>query len=118
MVAVMGVSLILLMGVAAVGSGIAAYAKAAVAADAAALAAAPVTFRPFGAIGTPEQEAARFAAANGSLLTDCRCPVDRSWSRRTVEVRVIRTVSVPGIGAIAVSASSRATFDPSKLLEP
>jgi len=116
--AAVGMAVFLVAAVGSVGAGVAAYAKAAAGADAAALGAAPVTFRPFGASGSPRSEAARFAAANGSRLIRCRCPVDRSWASRSVEVTVVRTISILGIGEVTVRASSRATFDPSKLLDP
>lgn len=111
-------ALVLLMAVGAVGAGVAAYVQAAGAADAAALAAAPVTFRPFGAKGTPTQEAARFASANRNRLVRCICRVDRSWRARTVTVVVERRIDLPGLGRITVRATSRATFEPSALLEP
>jgi len=116
--AAVGMAVLLVAAVGSVGSGVTAYAKAAAGADAAALAAAPVTFRPFGATGSPRSEAAGFAAANGSRLVRCRCPVNRSWVSRSVEVTVVRTLSILGIGEVTVRASSRATFDPSKLLDP
>lgn len=117
-VALAGVVVVLIVAVGAVGAGIGAYTKAAGAADAAALAAAPVTFLPFGATGTPAQEAARFATANGATLVVCRCAVDRSWETRTVVVTVARTVSILGIGDVTVRATSRATFAPAALLGP
>lgn len=110
--------MVMIVAVAAVGGGIGAYTKAASAADAAALAAAPVTFRPFGASGTPAHEAALFARANGARLVSCRCPIDRSWETRTVVVTVERTVSIVGIGTVRVQATSRATFEPVALLNP
>lgn len=116
--AVIVVVLVLAIGLGAVGAGIAGYVQAAGSADAAALAAAPVTFRPFGARGTPAQEAARFAAANGTRLVSCSCPVDRSWNKRTVTVVVKRPVEILGFGSFSVRASSRATFDPTALLQP
>lgn len=117
-VALAVVIVVLIVAVGAVGSGVGAYTKAAGAADAAALAAAPVTFLPFGAKGTPAQEAARFATANGATLVSCRCPIDRSWETRTVVVTVTRTVSIIGIGEITVRATSKATFAPAALLGP
>ncbi len=117
-VALVAIVVLLIIAVAAVGSGVGAYTKAAGAADAAALAAAPVTFLAFGATGTPGQEAARFAAANGATLVSCRCPIDRSWNTRTVVVTVTRSVSIIGIGAVTVRATSRATFAPTALLGP
>lgn len=116
-IAAVGMAVLLVAAVGSVGAGVSAYTKAAAGADAAALAAAPVTFRPFGAPGSPQREAAAFAAANGSRLLRCRCPIDRSWAPRSVKVTVARTVSILGIGQVTVRASSRATFDPSKLLD-
>jgi hypothetical protein len=117
----LGVVVLVLMlaaGVGAVGAGVAGYVQAAGAADAAALAAAPVTFRPFGASGTPAQEAARFASANHTRLVRCICPVDRSWRTRTVTVVVERSIDLPVLGTVTVRASSRATFEPAALLVP
>ena len=110
--------LVMIIAVGSVGAAIGAYTKAAGAADAAALAAAPVTFRPFGASGTPTHEAALFAQANGVRLVSCRCSVDRSWDTRTVVVTVERAVSIIGIGTVHVHATSRATFEPAALIKP
>lgn len=110
------VALVLALGVGAVGAGVAGYAQAAGAADAAALAAAPVTFRPFGATGSPAHEASRFAVANGTRLIQCTCRIDRSWNTRTVTVIVERPISLPGLGRFTVRATSRATFEPAALL--
>ena len=118
---------VLLLGVAAVAmllgavlGGVGAYLRARVeavaAADAAALAAAPVTFLPFGAEGSPADEAARFAAANGARLLACACPVDPSWEPRTVSGRVAREVRVWPLGPLTVVAVSRAEFEPALLL--
>ena len=104
------------LAVASVGAGVAAYVHAANAADAAALAAAPVTFRPFGARGSPTQEAARFASLNGVALLRCTCPVDQSWNSRTVEVVVAHSLRVPLVGSVTVKATSRATFEPAALI--
>ena len=117
LLAVAGLVIVLTIGVADVGLALAGRLQAAAAADAAALAAAPVTFRPFGAEGSPASEAGRLAAANGSVLTSCRCPIDRSWRRRVVKVDVERRVALLGFGAITVRASSRAEFAPALLLE-
>ena len=91
--------------------------RARVAAAAAALAAAPVTFLPFGATGTPAEEAAQFARLNGTELVWCSCPVDRSWAPRVVAVEVARRSVVWPIGAIRVTARSRAEFVPARLLD-
>lgn len=109
--------LLLVLGVADAGIAFSARLQAAAAADAAALAAAPVTFRPFGATGSPAAEARRLAGANGAVLTKCSCPVDRSWRSRVVEVVVERRVGLFGLGTITVRASSRAEFAPMLLLE-
>ncbi len=114
--AVASLVLVLSLAVAAVGAGVGAYVSASNAADAAALAAAPVTFQPFGARGGPKREAARFAALNGARLVSCTCPVDRSWDTRTVTVQVARRLAIPGVGWWQVRATSRATFEPVALL--
>jgi len=116
--ALVGFVLMMIVAVASVGAALGAYTKAAGAADAAALAAAPVTFRPFGASGSPTREAALFASANGTTLVSCVCPVDRSWNQRTVTVTVERPVTIMGIGTARVHATSRATFEPAALLVP
>ncbi len=115
---VMAVVLALSVGIAAIGAGFAGYVQAAGAADAVALAAAPVTFRPFGARGSPEREAALFASANGTRLVRCTCATDRSWNPRTVTVVVERPIDIPGLGRFKVRATSRATFEPAALLQP
>ncbi len=115
----LGVAAVVLL-LAAVLGGVGAYLRARVeavaAADAAALAAAPVTFLPFGAEGTPADEAARFATANGARVVTCACPVDRSWEPRTVTVRVAREVRLWPLGSLTVTAVGRAEFLPALLL--
>ena len=90
--------------------------RATTAADAAALAAAPVTFLPFGATGSPAQEAGRFARLNGASLVSCRCPIDRSFATRSAEVRVAVSVGLPLLGSVTVEATGRAEFAPAALL--
>ncbi len=111
-----GLILVLCVAVGMVAAGFAAYATAVNAADAAALAAAPVTFRPFGASGTAFDEASRYARLNGARLVVCHCRTDPTWRPRTVRVTVVRRIDVPVIGAVDVRASSRATFDPLELI--
>ena len=118
LIGVVGVAMMLALGVGIVGSVLRGRTEANTAADAAALAAAPVTFLPFGASGSPAQEASRFAARNGARLVSCACPVDESWEPRTVVVVVERRVSIPPFGSIDVRATSRAEFVPSQLLAP
>jgi hypothetical protein len=91
---------------------------AATAADAAALASAPVTFHGFGTTATPETEAGRFAIANGAVLDRCECPVDRSWRPRTVEVTVSVSTSLFLFGNRSVAASSNAEFHPIRIARP
>ena len=92
-----------------------ARAKAQVAADAAALAAAPVTFRPFGAAGSAADEARRFAMGNGGTLVECRCPPDLSWRSRTVVVLVSVPADLALLGSTEARAWSSADFDPTRL---
>jgi secretion/DNA translocation related TadE-like protein len=115
---VAGLVLVLAMGLVAVGNLLRARVEASTAADAAALAAAPVTFLPFGARGTPSEEAARFAALNGARIISCSCPVDHSWEPRTVEVRTERVVAIWPLGVFRVQGVGRAEFVPALLLDP
>lgn len=115
---VVAVALLLAVSLAGVGIWLRAHSEATAAADAAALAAAPVTFLPFGARGTPAEEAARFARANGARLRWCVCPPDPSWAPRTVEVEVETSVWIWPVGTVAVRARGRAEFVPVLLLAP
>ncbi len=83
-----------------------------VAADAAALAAAPATFASFGGGGTPWEIAASTAAANGASIVDCECPMDRTWSSRIVVVAVTGTVDLFMLGSRRLQASAAAEFRP------
>jgi hypothetical protein len=112
---VVGLILVLAVLLGAVGAYLNARVRVSAAADAAALAAAPVTFMPFGATGTPADEAARFARLNGADLVSCMCPLDPSWEPRTVRVEVATTVTVWPAGRVRVSATSRAEFVPALL---
>lgn len=89
-----------------------ARAMAATAADAAALAAAPVTFRPVGVVSSPAAEAERFARLNGAELLQCLCPIDRSDLPRNVEVVVSYEVRLLLAGRRLITATSRAQFVP------
>lgn len=91
---------------------VAAQTQATTAADAAALAAAPVTF--FG--GDPAGEASAFAVRNGARLTACRCSVDRGLTPRVVLVEVAKTVDLSLFGALTVRARAAAEFAPVDLL--
>lgn len=117
MLAVVGALLAVGIAVAAVGQYLVALGSAQTAADAAALAAAPVTFRPFGATGSAREEAARFAVENSAELLGCSCPHDAGWAPREVEVRVGREVRLVLFGIRRVEAVGRAEFAPALLLE-
>ena len=114
--AVAGVVLLLAAMLGSAGAYLRARIEVSTAADAAALAAAPVTFLPFGARGTAAEEAERFARMNGAELRRCRCPSDPSWEVRTVEVEVFKSVRLWPAGVLTVSAVSRAEFEPTALL--
>ena len=94
-----------------------ARARAQTAADAAALAAAPVTFRSFGSSGSAAQEAREFAARNGGELVECRCGHDATWRRREVTVLVAVPVELSILGATSVQAWSSAEFVPTDLVD-
>ena len=113
---IVGLLIILAFVVSDVGRYLATRSHAVAAADAAALAAAPVTFRPYGATGSPTAEAARFAAANGARLLRCVCRLDPSFTPRRVEVLVATTVDLSLFGRREVTAHSRAEFRPTDAL--
>jgi secretion/DNA translocation related TadE-like protein len=86
------------------------------AADAAALAAAPITFARFGTSGSPAEEARELANANGAELLDCICAIDRSWSRREVVVVVGSRVELLLLGSRRLTATAAAEFRPTQLV--
>lgn len=85
--------------------------RAGTAADAAALAAAVATY-PSAAESSPLQAAREIARRNGATLVSCRCVVDVSLARRSVEVGVSVSVDVPILGNHVVVRRARAEFDP------
>lgn len=91
-------------------------AHAVTAADAAALAAAPVTFRSFGATGSATSEAMRFASLHGARMVECRCSHDESYRTRVVTVVVEVEAEIFGFGFRSVQATSHAEFDPLAVL--
>ncbi len=104
------VAFVVFAGLLGLGAGrlLAAHGQAQLAADAAALAAAPATY----AGGTPWVIAARLAGANGARLTSCRCPVDPTPVARTVWVAVAAEVDAGLLGIIEVEATAGAEFVP------
>jgi len=112
--AVAAIALTVALGLTAttVGALIVARAAAQTAADAAALAAAPVTFDSFGTERSPAGEASFFAEANGARLVECRCERDDVWRARVVVVTVEVDLAwaPPPFGGVRATAA--AEFDP------
>jgi hypothetical protein len=117
LLAVVVVAMAMTVVVADIGGYLAARLQAVAAADAAALAAAPITFAPFGAGEAPAVVAAEIAAANGARLVECRCPVDRTWAPRRVDVVAVHPVSLVLFGALEVRGRGAADFDPRALVD-
>ncbi len=115
---IVGLLIILGFVVSDVGRYLAARSQVVAAADAAALAAAPVTFHAFGARTGPRGEAARFATANGARLLRCICALDPSFAPRRVEVVVAASVDLSLFGRREVRARSRAEFRPVAVVLP
>lgn len=90
----------------------AARTNATTAADAAALAAAPLTFSAFGSRTDPVQAAADLARANGAELVECHCPIDRSWDVRVVVAVVAIDVDLLVVPDRRVEAAAAAEFRP------
>ena len=86
------------------------------AADAAALAAAPLTFHAYDGVGDPEAAARDAVATNGAELVDCRCPIDRTWSDRVVVVRASVAARPLAIWQLTIAAEAAAEFRPVDLL--
>ena len=109
-------ALTLMVAVTAVGQVLIARNRVIAAAEAGALAAAPVTFRPFGARGSAVDEAARIVNANGATLVRCDCSPDPGYSRRTVTVTAMVNVNVLGLRETRMEATAVAEFRPVALL--
>lgn len=109
--ALAGLLTVAIIGVGAVGEAYSARVRAATAADAAALAAAVATYPGTGR-DLPPREADRAARANGAVLVECLCPVDRTLRVRTVTVRTAVTVDLLVFGRLTVRGAARAEFDP------
>lgn len=91
---------------------IGAHIQATVAADAAALAAAPITFDPTASADRPCEVASAFASANGATLATCVAPPDRSWNARTAAVTVVVTADLLIAGSSRVTGRAAAEFRP------
>jgi hypothetical protein len=111
MCAVTGLVAVVVMATAILGLIYSARTQAALASDAAALAAAVATY-PGAGRGPPGAEATRAAAANGAVVTRCACRVDASLAARVASVTAVVVVDAPLFGALRVGATSRAEFDP------
>ena len=114
MLAIAAMAIVMFAGLALVASVkvVTARAHATAAADAAALAAAPMTFPPVAEGRSPLEEALRLARANGATLVSCICPRVATFAPRQVEVAVVFPVELPILGLRWVQASSAAEFVP------
>lgn len=110
-VAVVGIALVLGLSQLAI-----ARAAAQAGADAAALAAAPITFHPFDGRGDPEAAAREAAADNGLELVRCECRRNLTWAARTVVVEVETGLRLLGTYSVVVTAEAAARFTPVDLL--
>ena len=109
-------ALVLMAAVTAVGQVLVARNRVIAAAEAGALAAAPVTFRPFGATGSAIDEAARLVRSNGATLVRCDCRPDSGYDPRTVVVTARADVHVFGLREVSIEATAAAEFRPVALL--
>ena len=109
-------ALVLMVGVTAVGQVLIARNRVIAAAEAGALAAVPVTFRPFGARGSATDEAARMVRSNGATLIRCDCRPDPGYDHRTATVTAMVNVSVLGLREVRLEATAVAEFRPVDLL--
>lgn len=109
-------ALILVVGVTAIGQVLIARNRVIAAAEAGALAAAPVTFRPFGATGSASEEASRLVHSNGATLVRCDCRPDRGYAPRTVVVTAMVTIDVLGLREWSLEATAAAEFRPVAVL--
>lgn len=110
------VSIVICLLLADVASVTVARARLTTAADAAALAAAPVTFSRFGTDGDPVRAAVAAAAGNGVEFVRCDCSIDRTWSTRTVTVTVAVTVQLLLLGERRLTRVAAAEFRPTSLV--
>ncbi len=115
MIGIVAVAALMAVAVADIGIYLRTRAVASTAADAAALAAAPVTFAAFGDVADPTAQAAEFAAHNGAVLIRCTCERNTTWDRRTVIVVVAAPAALTLFGTHRVTATSSAEFDPTRL---
>lgn len=116
--ALVAAGLILALFVAEIAQVVQTRARLIAAADAAALAAAPVTFARFGSGGNPVAEATAMAIANDAELIECVCTIDRSWSRREVVATVGASVDLLLLGDRRLTATAAAEFRPTQLVPP
>ena len=112
----LALALVLMAGVTAIGQVVIARNRVTAAAEAGALAAAPVTFRPFGAAGSATDEAARMVRSNGATLIRCDCRPDPGYNPRTATVTAMVKVNVMGLRETRIEASAVAEFRPVALL--
>lgn len=116
-VGVLVLAFLLVVGLAGIGQVLVARNKVVTAAEAGALAAAPVTFRPFGASGSATAEAAELVRANGAELVACSCDHNPGYDPRTATVTARLLVTVLGFRKITLEATAAAEFRPVALLD-
>lgn len=109
-------ALVLAAGVTAIGQVLIARNRVIAAAEAGALAAAPVTFRPFGTTGSATDEATRLVHSNGATLVRCDCRPDPGYGARAVIVTAAANVNVMGLRETKIEATAGAEFRPVALL--
>ena len=117
-VTVLTLGFLLAVAVTGIGQVLVARERLITAAEAGALAAAPVTFRPFGASGSPGAEADRLVRSNGAELVRCYCSYDPQYNSRTVTVTARLAVTVLGLREIDLEYTAAAEFRPVDLFAP
>ena len=107
---------LLVVALVGIGQFVVARERVAAAAEAGALAAAPVTFRPFGAPGSAVAEAERLVRANGAELVRCDCSHSPRYHTRTATVTARLAVTVLGFQRIDLQYTAAAEFRPVDLI--
>ena len=115
-VAALILGFLLAVAVAGIGQVVVARERVVAAAEAGALAAAPVTFRSFGASGSAAGEADRLVRANGALLVRCDCSHNPRYDSRTATVTARLRVAVLGFQEIDLEHTAAAEFRPVDLI--
>ena len=115
-VAALMVGFLLIVALVGIGQFVIARERVVAAAEAGALAAAPVTFRSFGAAGTAAAEADRLVRANGAVLVRCDCSHSPQYEPRTATVTTRFTVAILGFQRVDLEYTAAAEFRPVDLI--